>query len=315
MTDNSQNFDNLQERNEQTLSNISQLQSTEQQLYDSLDNVSLTSEQKQEIITKINEISQMRLNLYANMKDMYTSYQNNVSSSQNTLSEQMGAIDIIENELNESKRRMNLLNDQKNNKLRMVEINTYYGKRYNAHANIMKTIFIFCIPIIILAVLANSGILPPNIYSFLSGVIIVVAVILIGYQLIDLSNRDNMNWDEYNWYFNKSDAPTDSSDGTSSSSSNPWSTPSITCVGSECCYEGSTYDSSQNICVPNPIYNQSSTNTSSTNTSSTNTSSTNTSSNDTTVESMVSGVLSKYAYSQTPPVARLNGGTVFPVNY
>ena len=181
----------------------------------------------------------------------------------------------------------------------MVEINTYYGKRYNAHANIMKTIFIFCIPIIILAVLANSGILPPNIYRFLSGAVIIIAVILLGYQLIDLSNRDNMNWDEYNWYFNQNNAPTDSSDGTASSSSNPWSTPSLTCVGSECCYEGSTYDSSKNICVPNSIYTQS----------------TNTDANTNTTEAMVSGVLSKYAYSQTHPVARLNGGRVFPVNY
>ena len=183
MTDNSNNFDNLQERNQQVLNNISQLQTTEQQLYDSLDNVNLTAEQKQPIITKINEISQMRLNLYANLKDMYSFYQQNISASRNTSGEQIAAIDVIENELNESKRRMNLLQDQKYNKLRMVEINTYYGKRYNAHTKIMKTIVIFCIPIIILAILANNGILPTNIYTFLTGIIIIVAVVLLGYQL------------------------------------------------------------------------------------------------------------------------------------
>ena len=50
MTDNSQNFDNLQEKNQQVLNNISQLQTQEKQLYDSLDDVSLTTEQKQQII-------------------------------------------------------------------------------------------------------------------------------------------------------------------------------------------------------------------------------------------------------------------------
>ena len=62
MTDNSNNFDNLQERNQQVLNNISQLQIQEKELYDSLDNVRLSSEQKQQIINRINEISQMRMN-------------------------------------------------------------------------------------------------------------------------------------------------------------------------------------------------------------------------------------------------------------
>ena len=81
MTDNSQNFDSLQERNQQVLNNISQLQTQEKELYASLDDVSLSSDQKQQIINKINEISQMRLNLYSGLKDMYSSYQQNVASS------------------------------------------------------------------------------------------------------------------------------------------------------------------------------------------------------------------------------------------
>ena len=81
MTDNSSNFDNLQEKNEQVLNNISQLQSQEKELYNSLDNVSLTSDQKQQVIDKINQISQMRINMYASLKDMYSYYQKNASTS------------------------------------------------------------------------------------------------------------------------------------------------------------------------------------------------------------------------------------------
>jgi len=251
MTDNSQN---LQERNQQVLNNISQLQTQEKQLYDSLDDVTLSSDEKQQIINKINEISQMRMNMYASMKDMYAYYQQNVSASRSTLGQEVAAINVLENELNDSKIKMNLIEDQKYNKLRLVEINTYYGKRYNAHSLLMKMIVIMCIPIIILAVLANSGILPPKLYMFLTGIILIIGIVLITMQLIDMSNRDNMNWDEYNWYFDKSAAPTDTSDG--SSSSNPWSTASMTCVGSACCYDGSTYDDQKNICVPNSVYAQ-----------------------------------------------------------
>lgn len=253
MTDNSQNFDSLKERNEQVLNNISQLQTQEKQLYDSLDDVTLSSDQKQQVINKINEISQMRLNMYASMKDMYSYFQKNVSSSSILLEQEKSAIDVIENELNEAKKRINIIDSQKNDKLRLVEINTYYGKRYNAHARIMKTIILTCIPILILTFLSNNGILPPNIYMFLVGIVIIIGVIIIGYQIIDISNRDNMNWDEYNWYFDRTAAPSDSSVVTDSSK-NPWESISLTCVGSACCYEGSTYDSDTNICVPNNIY-------------------------------------------------------------
>jgi len=249
----SNNFDSLQERNQQVLTNISQLQTQEKQLYDSLDDATLTSEEKQQIINKINEISQMRMNMYASMKDMYSYYQKNVSASRSTLGQEVVAIDVIENELNEAKKRLNLIQDQKFNKLRLVEINTYYGKRYNAHTNLMKTIVFTCIPIIILAALANKGILPPNIYRVLVAIILIIGVMIFGKQIIDMSNRDNMNWDEYNWYFDQSKAPSDTTEG---APTNPWATPTVTCIGSACCYEGSTYDDAKNICVPNDIYAQ-----------------------------------------------------------
>ena len=252
MTDNSQYFDGLQERNQQVLNDISQLQIQEKNLYSSLDDVTLSSEQKQQIINKINEISQMRMNLYSSLKDTFSFYQKNVSASRNTLGQSMDAINILENELNQSKINLNLIEDQKYNKLRSVQINTYYGKRYNAHSKLMKTIVIICIPIIILSILANKGILPPKLYAFLMGIIILFGSIFIGLQLIDISSRDNMNWDEYYWHFNKDNAPSTS---TSSDLDNPWDTNSLsvslTCVGSACCDTTSTYDSTKNICIPN----------------------------------------------------------------
>ena len=275
MTDNSQDFNNLQERNHQVLNDISQLQITEQKLYNSLENVSITPEQKQQIIDKINQVSQIRINLYTNLQDMSSYYQENVSAAKTTLGQQKVAIDIIENELNDSKRKLNVLQEQKNNTLRMVEINTYYGDKYTAHKRIMKTVVIICLPLILLAFLANRSILPSNVYALLSGIVLIIGIIILGYQLIDLSNRDNMNWDEYNWNFNPDAAPSNS--GTveevttsSTSSSNPW-TPTTTaaCVGSECCDSNSAYDSTQNKCIPDSK----------------------------TTEAFANSVLSKYAYS------------------
>jgi hypothetical protein len=294
MTDNSNSNSNSQnsnflEKNQQVLNDISQLQTEEKNLYDKLNSVTLTADDKKQIVDKINEISQMRLNMYSNMNDMYSYYQKNAEASRTTLGQEVAAIDIIENELNEAKKRLNVIENQKNNKLRLVEINTYYGKRYNAHTSIMKTIVIFCIPVIILAFLANMGFLPPKLYMFLVGIVIIICCIIVGYKLIDLSNRDNMNWDEYNWYFDRSKAPSDNVE-ISSSSGNPWLTGSLTCIGSQCCYDGSTYDSDKNICVPNNLLPTDSTTTTNTNTNS---------STDPTTESFISGkVLGKYGFTQ-----------------
>jgi hypothetical protein len=256
MTDNSKNFDSLQEINQQVLNNISQLQTQERELYKSLDDISLSTEQKKNIIKQINEISQIRINLYASLKDMFSFYKGNVGASRTTLGQSIVAIDVLENELNQSKMRLNQIEEQKYNKLRLVENNTYFGKRYNAYSTLMKIIVITCIPIIILTVLENKGILPPNIYKLLSIIILVIGTVMIGLKLIDIFNRDSMNWDEYDWYFDKTNAPSHNTSTDMYVSINPWSTPSITCIGSDCCYDGSTYDSKNNICVPNDIYNK-----------------------------------------------------------
>jgi hypothetical protein len=272
--------DNLQERNDKIIDNIKSLQTTEMKLYNSLESKSLNADQKQQIIERINQISQSRMDLYANLKDMYSYYQEDVSESRNTMNNQMVSVDVIENELNDSKRRLNLLESQKNNKIRLVEINTFYGKQYNAHKEIMQIIVVICIPVLILTVLASKGIIPPKINTLLTGIIIIIGVYIIGAKIIDLSNRDNINFDEYNWYFNKDDAPTNSAETTSNTSSDPWATSSLTCVGAECCYDNSTYDEAQNKCIPTVNLS---------------------------TEAEAFGVLSKYASSANFPETRLQG--------
>jgi hypothetical protein len=251
MTDNSQ-FDNLQERNQQVLDNISKLQEQEKVLYANLEDVSLSADDKQKIINKINEITQIRINLYSSLRDLYSNYSNNISSSRETSDQSKAAIDILENELNDAKIKMNLIKNERYNKLRLVEINTYYGKRYNAHAKIMKIIVFTCIPIILFSILYNKQILSLPIYTILSTLTFIIGSIYLWNEFVDISNRDNMNWDEYNWYFNKSDAPDqDSASNTESANSNPWDTTPLTCIGSSCCSVNTTYDSELNQCIPN----------------------------------------------------------------
>lgn len=239
---------NVQQNNEQILSDIQSLQQMEQQLFNNLEsNPNLSNDDKQKIIDQINELSTMRLNLYQTLSGVNNYYQNTLNSSIGTLREQLVAIQIIENELNRARARLAVLEEEKNNKIRMVEINTYFGDKYAEHSQLMKIIIFTLIPVIILAILNNKGILPTTIYYALVALVSLIGAYFFWNRFGSIIMRDNMNYQEYNWYFNPNTAPTGSS-----SSADPWLTSNMnigTCIGNNCCSPGLVYDSSLNQCV------------------------------------------------------------------
>lgn len=247
MTDNLK-FNDLQERNNRVLDQIGQLQQQEMELYEQINQANMNPENRTLMVDRINQLSQHRTMLYGTLKDQYEFQNQSVSGNITTLAEQMYAINIVENELNEAKNRLNELINQKNDKLRMVQINTYYGKKYGAYTRIMKIIVYACIPLIILGVLGNKGLIPSNLNAVIMGIIIVIVLFMVGGQIVDLSRRDNMIFDEYDWPFDKNAAPK----GESATKVNPWdlSGISLTCVGAQCCTEGMTYNSTIKKCVP-----------------------------------------------------------------
>lgn len=252
------NFSNLQEGNLKILNDIKNLQNLEDNLYNILANVELTNDQKQQIMNRINELLQMRINLFLNLKNTYNNYEQNLSTTTNVLGQQETAINIIEKELEQSKEKLNLLQQEKINKIRQVAINTYYGKKYNAQTRIMQTIVILCIPILILSILGNKELIPSSLNTFLLGIIIIIGIIIIGKQIVDLSNRNNMNFDEYNWKFNIGKVKTSSE--SDSNINDPWNNNNTMCLGQECCNNRTIYDNNLNICVPLPTNTCSTTN-------------------------------------------------------
>jgi hypothetical protein len=249
----------IQSQNEQLLSDIQSLQAIEQDLYTSLETSSasgsLTKDASDKIIQQIKDVSNMRINLYNTLKQNYSLYQSNVSNARDTIDAQSEAVNIVENELNNSKKRLSDMQDEKNNKLRYVEINTYYGKQYNDYTGIMQIIIYMCIPIIILSVLANKGFLPSNIYSGLLVIIITIGVYFLGWKVVHILNAGNMDYDTNTWFFNRANAPnTNSSFSTAFTvtGKNPFSLLPVPCFGAACCDVQSTYDEKLNLCVFNP---------------------------------------------------------------
>jgi hypothetical protein len=240
---------NVQENTNQILSDIQSLQTIEQELFNSLEeNTGLTTEQQKKVVEKINGISKMRINLYETLNGVNSFFQNTLANSKGTLTEQTSAIDIVEKELNSSKKRLKVLEEEKNNKIRLVEINDYYGQKYAEHSDLMKIIVTMLIPILILAVLNNKGIIPSTVYYILVSIIALIGAVFIWRTLFSIVLRDPMNYQEYNWYFDPSTAPT----STTTSTKDPWESKSSkfgSCIGDACCSDGLVYDSSLNQCV------------------------------------------------------------------
>lgn len=237
----------IQQNNEQILNDIQYLQQTEQQLFNNLEtNTNLTTQQQDEIIQKMNQISNMRINLYQTLSGVNNFFQNALSSSVGTLKEQTTAIAIVESELNHSKKRLEALETERNNKLRLVEINNYYGDKYSEHSKLMKIIIFTLVPVIILAILNNKGILPNMIYYILLTIISLIGAIFFWRRFASIIMRDNMNYSEYDWYFNQSKL-----NGPVSQGKDPWASLNIpgTCIGQACCSNGQTYDASLNQCI------------------------------------------------------------------
>jgi len=245
----------LSDINDQTLNDIQRLQDLEKELYAKMEALSaskkLTQKTKDDIIAQINNLTQLRMNLYANLKNNYNQYQITAITTSNTYDEQSAAVSVVEKELNAAKAKLQLMEDDKTNKMRYIDLNIYYGKQYQNHAEIMKIIVYMCVPIIILTVVAQKGLLPVTAVSVIVALIAAVGIVFLIMRVGSAMNRDNMNYDRINWYFDPASAKEDET--TDEDTKNPWETTglSIACVGQDCCDTNSTYDADKNICVVN----------------------------------------------------------------
>jgi hypothetical protein len=248
---------NIGENSQDMINDIQSLQTMEQQLFNSLEtNPNLTPEQKQQIVDKIDKLSQMRINLYQTMGGVNSFFQHALSSSQGTLQEQTSAIQIIEDELNKSKSNLATLQEEKNNKLRLVEINNYFGDKYAEHADLMKIIIFTLVPVIILAILNSKGYLPNTIYYILIAIIALIGGIFFWRRFFSIISRNNMEYKSYDFYFDASGGDVSNSSDNSLETgfaNDPWASKNnndpLTCIGQECCAGGLVWDSSNNQCI------------------------------------------------------------------
>jgi len=240
---------NASTNNDEILNDIQDLQKMEQEMFDILETRrNLTPAAMQMIFKNINDLSQVRINLYETLGGVNNYFQKALNNTQGTLKAQSMAIQIVENQLNDAKKKLASLEEERNNKLRLVQINTYYSDKYAAQTWLMKILIMTLIPMIILALLHNKGILPNAVFYILIGIVSLIGGWFLVNTWLSIVSRDNMNYREYNWGSAPAESTTTTEDG-EDGGDNPWEKDLTTCVGEECCDETQTYDSTENKCV------------------------------------------------------------------
>jgi hypothetical protein len=88
--------------------------------------------------------------------------------------------------------------DEKNNKIKMTQINTYFGKQYASYTELAIILCIFMLALLIPNLVANLLHIP-ELAIALRKIIWWVGGLYIAYRVIDLILRRNDNHDEYTW--------------------------------------------------------------------------------------------------------------------
>jgi hypothetical protein len=247
------------ENHQKLLTNISNLQKLEENLINNLDTLTRKADydvsEQTALIDQINNLSDSRISLFETLNQSYDGIQNNVSNSRTDLVDQLTLVKVVEDQLSKAKETLDTIQNRNDTKMRMVEVNTYYGERYEAHTELMKMLIMVCIPLLILFILKKKSLLPELISNYAIGITIAVGAFFIIRALWDISNRNNMNFGEYDWKYEDPSSYAPSIWEYNKKNFINFENPLKNlvgnlgiCVGSDCCSPGLTYDEVKKQC-------------------------------------------------------------------
>lgn len=249
-------LDEFNQRQSDMIQNLRQLQQQEMNLYQQLEaNVAANGDTavRDQLVAKISTISEARMNMYRDLLDNYAVIRDSVAQTRGDLVDQMTLIDVVQQQLDSLRRQVGNINAEKTGKERMIEINTYYGKKYMAQKELMQMIILTCVPLLILALLAKFGTLGRQVASVLGGIILVIGLYYIIRKIIDISSRNKLVFDEYDWSFDPANLkPTvvEYDMGQLGMVDTGYLGSSLGCFGQQCCSNGTKFDKSTLRCVP-----------------------------------------------------------------
>ena len=195
--------DTLSASQQQLLTSVQQLQDAQKNLMNRYAASSDPTERKN-LLNEMDKNETLRTNLLSSSAAAALVQNQALVTKRDAVTDLIAMIIFVEEELKSARERMEEIQMSHLGKKRMIELNTYYGKRFMAQAGVMKIFIYMCVPVLILAVLANMGFLPNYIAGFAIIACIVIGILYIYGAVNDINRRDKMNFDEYTWEFDPS---------------------------------------------------------------------------------------------------------------
>ena len=195
--------------------NIAELQDIQKQLFTDLEKLAGSPDiSKPDIQQQINDkfaqidnLTKLRTNIFETIKANYGITQSDYNIQRRSYAQQLVALNIIENDLTNTSSQLKKSMTIRDNAERMVGVNNYYTRRYEAHADIMKHIIFYCGIIILAIFLMKMGVVTDEIASLIIIIALCFGIIIVGKKVYDLSRRNNIDYDKYNFPFDITKVP------------------------------------------------------------------------------------------------------------
>ena len=243
-----------------TISDVDRLKQINQEETDAINKLFINND-IDGAVDKINFLNTQRDTVFNTITTRYENAMEKQKLEKNTGAEYDALLNMVQDNATTSKKRQQQLMNDKQKKERMVEINTYYSQKYQAQTNLLKLVIKVFVVLLLLGYVRKIGFIPNNIMNALLLIVAVIGGYLVIMKYYDISTRNNMYFDEYDFIFNSGHGHggesiweynkkhffnpiKDEFDDTVSNVVNITS-----CVGDNCCGNNTRWDSASNKCV------------------------------------------------------------------
>ena len=195
--------------------NIAELQTIQKKLFTDLEKLAGSpniadegiQQQINDKFAQIDNLTKLRTNIFETVKANYGITQSDFNIQRRSYAQQLVALNIIENDLTNTTNQLKKSMTIRDNAERMVGVNNYYTRRYESHADIMKHIIFYCGVIILAIFLMKMGVVTDQIASLIIIIALCIGIIVVGKKVYDLSRRNNIDYDKYNFPFDITKVP------------------------------------------------------------------------------------------------------------
>ena len=166
-----------------------------------------TNRQIKKLLAEIKNIEQIKTSIYNTLTTSYELTQQQIEAIRPIVANSNVANQLMVDALNLKLEKLGEEIQLNNNSQRLIGVNNYYARRYEAHSSVMKKIVLFCGIIILVIFLMKIGFISDGISSILIIATLIVGFIMIGKEVWDISRRSNIDFDRYNYPFNQNNIP------------------------------------------------------------------------------------------------------------